>query len=613
MNNNILFQSLFQHLFQLNNKSSINSNVMNKINNIPPHTFGVFVTVKRSSFTFKARDAGVTIHRSPSQTLNSWPGDIHGCIGYWDPNFQEMTSHDLYNKMLEVGYSAMWSDSRRNYFAPIQTDPYAIIDIQWMSLPIISLNKNREISINQYNPIIDGLIVQTPDGQRATYLPNVFPNQRFNQIKSSLMNKAGISQSSSQDISFYSYKTLSIHKTLIDCMKMPELVRSYMSPFITTFMESAKLNNNNKKIIENNSNNSMNQILLFNKNTQNNKNNKINETNIPYEVGNNKIIYENGEQVRNIGSLETFIRTLLFMNSETMSPYKPANSETMSPYKPANSETMSPYKPAILSNLKLPRMVMKEIKKYMMKYSQNSRQMRQSSAFLLNCLYELFQYWSASISIQGKIVEIMVKIINNIITSIRSGNILEPQFERGEILLAINKIRRNGEIFTIIKDKIDLNFIIQLNMELIHDGISRNFELQTSRDAIFEANWIIQALRYIDPTSLLKELTNQIVNYFCRLIEQDKYQLSEYETNELAVIWEGLSAFSLIEGEGEGEESEKRDTALFQIFLELDKRYSAKWGLYKFKNENMRVDITSHVFSGFFYQLEVGDRLAIQK
>ena len=589
MNNEILFQSLFQHLFKLNNQSSINSNsnILNKItNNIPSHTFGVFVTVKRSSFTFKARDAGVTmkrssftfkardagvtVKRSPNQTLNSWPGDIHGCIGYWDPNFQEMTSHDLYNKMLEVGYSAMWYDSRHNYFAPIQSDPHAYIEIQWMLLPIILLDKNREISINQYNPIIDGLIVQTPDGQRATYLPNVFPNQTFNEIKKSLINKAGISQSSSQDISFYSYKTLSIQKTLIECMQIPNLIRSYMLPFISTFIQSGKLSNNNKKIIGNNSNNlnnlnnSMNQILLYNKNKNTrNKNNQTNQTNIPYKVENNKIIYDNSEQIRNIGSIETFIQILIFLDQ------------------------------------KLPKIIMKEIKKYMKKYTQNSRQMRQSSAFLLNSLYELFQYWSASISIRGKIVEMMVKIINNIIISIQSGNILEPQFERGEILLAINKIRGNGEIFQIIKDKIDLDFIIQLNTRLIHDGISRKFEIQTSRDAIFEANWTIQALRYIDPTSSLNELTNQIVNYFCGLIERDKDQLSEYETNELAVIWEGLSAS--VEEEG----SEKRDAALFQIFLELDKRYSSKWGLYKFKNGNMRVDITCHVFSGFFYQLDV--------
>lgn len=99
--------------------------IQSAIKLIPKNCFGVFVTVKRSK----------------KHQLKTWPIDIHGCIGYWDEDFKPLSQKLLFEKCLDVGLSAMWNDSRRKYFSQeIWDDPNATIEIDFLKLPIHSIN-----------------------------------------------------------------------------------------------------------------------------------------------------------------------------------------------------------------------------------------------------------------------------------------------------------------------------------------------------------------------------------------------------------------------------------------------------------------------------------------
>lgn len=161
---------------------------------IPNNCFGVFITVKRG------------------KKLKTWPVDIHGCIGYWDPKYQVLTKETIYDRLLSVGKSAMFDDSRREYFPPIENDKNAFIEIDFMMTPLYNIDYEsgmiKELTIPFDNNIF-GLIV---DGtSRATYLPKVFPKISWQDIKLELMRKAGInitvsSVGGESSIKFYAYE-----------------------------------------------------------------------------------------------------------------------------------------------------------------------------------------------------------------------------------------------------------------------------------------------------------------------------------------------------------------------------------------------------------------------
>ncbi len=160
------------------------------IKGIPDNCFGVFVTVRRG------------------KKLKTWPVDIHGCIGYWDPEYKVMSKELIYEKLLSVGKSAMFDDNRRYYFPPIENDKNAMIEIDFMMTPLYNIDSEKGM-IQRLNIPFDnnklGLIVDGPS--RATYLPKVFPKITWENIKLELMGKAGINPTYSQnEIRFYAYE-----------------------------------------------------------------------------------------------------------------------------------------------------------------------------------------------------------------------------------------------------------------------------------------------------------------------------------------------------------------------------------------------------------------------
>lgn len=157
----------------------------------PKNTFGIFSTIRRFN------------------KLKTYPKDIHGCIGYWDPNFNTLDKQTLYNELLNVSYDSVWRDERRNYFEPIETDPNTLLELDFMMNPIYKINKTNGIIIKLntlFTNKIYGIIIQTND-KKATYLPKVFPNISWKNMIRSIKNKANIT---TEDFELYAYKIIQI-------------------------------------------------------------------------------------------------------------------------------------------------------------------------------------------------------------------------------------------------------------------------------------------------------------------------------------------------------------------------------------------------------------------
>lgn len=225
-------------------------------NSIPKNSFGVFVTVRRF------------------QRLNKWPDDIHGCIGYWDNNYNNLSNEELLEHMLRVSYDATWNDNRKSYFKrPVYEDALTKYEIDFMLNPIYSVNENGILSNGDvFNNKKYGLIVVSGN-QRATYLPNVFPDKKWKYVKNSLIQKG----SAQNKPTFFAYKVKLYSKYLY------ELINDYSSLIIKSF-----------------------QLFIQN---------KYNDF-IPYELKNNRITTNKKQYVRNIATINDILSTGLVLQNK---------------------------------------------------------------------------------------------------------------------------------------------------------------------------------------------------------------------------------------------------------------------------------------------------------
>ena len=90
-----------------------------------------------------------------------------------------------------------------------------------------------------------------------------------------------------------------------------------------------------------------------------------------------------------------------------------------------------------------------------------------------------------------------------------------------------------------------------------------------------------------------------MMNMFLVLNENKK--LEEYETNYLAVIFEGMMHLYHILNKNESKKliSNQAQSLIFRIFLELMNRYDTRTGTFKFLSGESRLDITCHIFNIF--------------
>jgi hypothetical protein len=240
------------------------------LSEIPLYVFGIFVTIKRSD----------------KQKLSYWPYNIHGCIGYWDKNFNILDNKTIVNKILKVGKSAFYDDSRKKYFnLPVEEDEGCLFEITFMLKPLYVV-ENGEILINSKNKIkfnntFYGIIVQDTETDKcATYLPKVFENESWDFIKSNIKEKAGVSNS--YNLVFFAYKTKVIDKN------------------IDMFLKKNGGNIIDFEIIKTNFG-----IFL----------NKYYVEFVPYEIISNKIIIDRKQYVRNIATIYDIKRFIKNINT----------------------------------------------------------------------------------------------------------------------------------------------------------------------------------------------------------------------------------------------------------------------------------------------------------
>lgn len=197
--------------------------------------FGVFVTVHR--FT----------------RLRDWPEDIHGCIGYWDPQYKTLSSQMIYDKIMTTSKDAMFSDSRRSYFPPIENDPTSRIEISLMKQPLYKITNAgiiEDLGISFDNNKF-GLIVDDSRGHRATYLPKVFENVDWKTIKTSVESKAGVNSSSNTSNVYYAYKTKTVDREIFALLFDPvysDKIQHYPRKMIQLFQQMIDQNLDGSKI-----------------------------------------------------------------------------------------------------------------------------------------------------------------------------------------------------------------------------------------------------------------------------------------------------------------------------------------------------------------------------
>ena len=189
-------------------ESSLNFRIVRHDLKFPPHVFGVFVGIERSAH----------------DTLPYFPFKVHGCIGYWEEQYQALSDEEISSHLVQVAKEAAQKDQRRQSFTrSLYVDVLATYKVYLMMQPLYMVNSETGY-IQGTNSIFNneeyGLIVQN-QGQRATYLPGVFSRDLpWNNLKSSLVHKAAIDSSGSSS-QFLAYKCLIYSSTLLDYYALP--------------------------------------------------------------------------------------------------------------------------------------------------------------------------------------------------------------------------------------------------------------------------------------------------------------------------------------------------------------------------------------------------------
>lgn len=218
----------------------------------PSKTFGLFITLTRT------------------QTIKEWPHDIHGCLGYWNSDYQTIGIKTIKNKIIQLAYDTAFNDDRHKYFPPLNLDVNTELKISYMLLPVSEIKNNLDTIIDSKTGII-----YDNGRNRATYLPDVFKNITYREIMKSVKNKAHATNGN--DI-FYTYNTIEISNTLYNCL----FNKSYLETLINKYV---------------------NYMSKFDK--------------VPYSISNGKVYYDNKQDVRNL----SVISTLMELNTEKFSSW----------------------------------------------------------------------------------------------------------------------------------------------------------------------------------------------------------------------------------------------------------------------------------------------------
>ena len=217
----VMYYSLFKKEIFHNQKQVIYL-LLNKT--LVKNIFGVFTTIKRLNET---------------TLLN----DVHGCIGYWSSNFKTLDYNILYKELIDVSYKSVWIDTRKeNFKTQIQKDSSAILEIDFMLNPIYSINIETGIIETLKKKFTNkkyGIIIQSNDNlQRATYLPEVFPNIKWTDLIVSIKQKANIV---SNNFKLFAYKIYQIKSYYLNILTNNQFSYISLYNFSRLLIDNMKL------------------------------------------------------------------------------------------------------------------------------------------------------------------------------------------------------------------------------------------------------------------------------------------------------------------------------------------------------------------------------------
>jgi hypothetical protein len=191
-----------------------------KLKKIPSDdsAFGVFTTIKRRG-------------REESEF-------VHGCIGRWSYDFKAASYDNLTEWMRDTSFQASFKDNRRhNFKEPLIMDNKAILTITFLMLPLMLINtKSGEIIVlsepfdNEKYGLL--LIYTTSSSSGVTYLPKVFDNIKWNDIKTHLLEKGG---RETDNVKFYAYKSIEIEYPINSLFTNKLAFQYYWIPMMKIF------------------------------------------------------------------------------------------------------------------------------------------------------------------------------------------------------------------------------------------------------------------------------------------------------------------------------------------------------------------------------------------
>lgn len=523
-------------------------------NNLPNTYFGVFTTIRRGQ----------------NDKLTNWPEDIHGCIGYWDPDYKPMNTHDLYKHVIDVSYKASHEDDRRNYFKdkPLHLDTTGVVEVDFMRLPLIPINPDTGIlSINgeKFDNKKYGLIFDN-NMQRATYLPGVFPtNISWSKLKAMLTKKAGNSTSNNktQGIKWLAYT--------IDQIKIPVYKSLLDKDFInaTGYIEICCLLN--YMAVDN----------LYGP--------FCNKVDVPYEVSKKGQIITKieGQSIRNISSIADLVNWYSNCYGKLIS-----YSELVKIY----NITIHKYIGATLDKNNIHNIAAR-LGGY------------QAMSFVLIYYLNLVKATNKAnnyIVERTRNLKICKLIVEYLITA--KWETLDQQFEAPEVAKSL-------AMYVIITQTHN-NFKPPLSV-INHLHVYITYLLQDNKPSmnIFTINHVSQFWYYMYLLSDNKNISNlgqYLLTEFQREYNKMAKTLSKMETNYLAVAFESICFLDIIS-------KDANMLIKWKLWVELQNRRAAmatnitgntstsnwtKW-LYPFKYDGtMRLDITGHVYNGLINSIK---------
>ena len=541
---------------------------------------------------------------------------MHGCHGtFGDGSYKPLSSEEMLNHILDKVYSSAHSDSRKNQFTqPLKDDSNGYVKIALLKLPLYEIDfasgvipklKNRIFKNDKLGFIMD------KNGNKATYLPEVFPNKSWQEIRDHLVqNKAG--SSLDKNIKFFAYKTFDIKSTIGEALKLKlsNLKTILKKPTTSSSSKKTKTNNNNSikdktgKKTSKTTNKKVSKIAKKTSKTTNRKTSskktssklknkkysklsksinkeqlsniyqffvKYYQKDIPYEVAsksNNDILVtsDKNQYVRNYASYSDILKLLKLLK------------------KP---KTDILYKRVLLS-----------IKKEIMPINISKRQ---AYPFLLISLYQM--------NSDDKFSQFIDKIetfLYNSLQNLKESNI-DMNFELGEIMMGLCKTYHSNKKINLEEKKRRKAILDKVHREMFVDLQKLGYN---SSD-IFRYNWhcqtVCQYYNAFQKDSLIKDSKDKsfiqhvslLKEYLNKYMSENITNLENLETNFLAVTFEAYAALINIMKHKNAVVSQQIISNTIKLKEILDTRFT-NYSLFNFTSGDSRIDITGHVINGIY-------------